>query len=304
MRLFYALAANLIDEGKAHLSHSGTAVQAAFLFHLKNNVFNHFNFILVRIQFVKNNLVAFKNLGCCKANRNAGSLSMVVNKVNNSVNSPVNGTTVVVYITQVLVQRFFLVAGYVNSVVNQFVNTLVFSGGNWNNRNPQHLFNFININRAAVSCNFVHHVQSHNHRHVQFQKLHSQVKVSFNGSSIKNIYNSLRLFFQNKVAGNNLFAGKWRHRVNTRQVGNQSFRMAFNNAVLSVNCNAREVSNVLVRTCKLIKKGSLTTVLVSHQGVSKLCVCRQRIFCCLIRICFTKARVFRVASFTFFYHIG
>ena len=61
--------------------------------------------------------------------------------------------------------------------------------------------------------------------------------------------------------------------------------------VFSVNSNPREITNMLIRTCKLVKKCSFSTILISCQCKSQYCTLWKWIFCflCMVLSPFTKS---------------
>ena len=126
VRFHYCFRAQTLDEGEAHLSHCCRTVEPAFLFHLKDEVFECFLLILRELQSVEHYLVAFHELRGGETYRYLGTLCMVLDEVHDAVQAAVHGTVVVVFVAEVLTHRLFLIFRHVDSVVDELVDTLVF----------------------------------------------------------------------------------------------------------------------------------------------------------------------------------
>ena len=92
-------------------------------------------------------------------------------------------------------------------MVYQFTDTFILCRRDWYNRDSKQLFQFVHTNRTTILAHLIHHVKRQNHRHIQLQKLHSQIQISLNIGSIYNIDDSLWMFFQHELSGHDLFAG-------------------------------------------------------------------------------------------------
>lgn len=71
-------------------------VQSPFLLHLFDNMTQHFLFILFQMKGLFHQMVSLHQLSCRKAHRYAGSLCMVLNKVHDTVKSPVHSALMVI----------------------------------------------------------------------------------------------------------------------------------------------------------------------------------------------------------------
>ena len=110
--------AEAFDEGETHVGHGSSTVEAAFLFHLYDEMLQGFFFILRELQGFKHNRVALNELRCGKAQRDVGALGVVFNEVHDAVEATVYGTAVVVLVAKVLTHRGFLVLCNVQGVVD------------------------------------------------------------------------------------------------------------------------------------------------------------------------------------------
>ena len=63
-RLHDTLRANLLDEREAHIRHRGVPVQPSLMLHLKDYVFEHLAFVLLKAELAHNELVILDNLAC------------------------------------------------------------------------------------------------------------------------------------------------------------------------------------------------------------------------------------------------
>ena len=71
--------------------------------------------------------------------------------------------------------RLLLKFCHMNSVGNQLINTLIFCGGNRNNRDTQQIFHLIDPDASPICTDFIHHIQGNNRRNAKLQKLNGQV---------------------------------------------------------------------------------------------------------------------------------
>ncbi len=186
-----------------------------------------------------------------------------------AVNTTMQRTVMVFGITEVLALRRFLILRNMNRVINQFTDAFILGSGNGDDRNAEHLFHAVDVNRAAVAGDFIHHVQGDDCRNTQLKHLHGQVKVAVNIRGVNDVDNRLRFIIQNKIAGYQFLTAVRRQGVDTRQVGNRGIRLPADRAVDTVNGNAREVADVLVGAGQLIEQCSLATVLVADERVSQ-----------------------------------
>ena len=150
-------------------------------------------------------MVIFHQFACSKTNRNLCCPCMIFDQMNNTVEASVYGTIMVCLITEILTKRTFLIMSHMNSMFDKFINSLIFCRGNWNDRHSKLIFHAVNIDVSTIVIHFIHHIKSYNHWDIHLQKLHGQIKITFNVSRINNINNSTWLFVQNKITGNNLF---------------------------------------------------------------------------------------------------
>ena len=168
-RLDDTAVAYLVYVRETHFRHGSIAVQTAFLFHLQNDVFQHFLFVLIQLQGIQDQLIAFNDLAGRKTQRQTGSGSVVIDQVNYRMNAAVNCSASGTVVTEVVIYRGFLVSGNVNGVVDQLINALITGSGDRYYRNSQHVFHHVDVDRTSVTGHFIHHVESHDHRNLHLQ---------------------------------------------------------------------------------------------------------------------------------------
>ena len=193
------------------------------------------------------------------------------------MDTSVDGSVVIVFITKILPERSFLIARNMQRVFHEFVDTLILCGGDRYYRHPKSSLHPVNINAAAVCSDLIHHIERDDHRSVHLQKLHRKIQISLDICSVNDVDDRFRLFRHHKVPGYYLLAAVRGHGIDTGKIRYQSVRMSLDNAVLAVDRDTGKVSHMLVGTGKLIEKSCLAAVLVTHEGKSKHSACRQRI---------------------------
>ena len=161
--------------------------------------------------------------------------------------------SVILRTAEVIPSGRLLIQRHMQGVIYQLVDAFIFCRGNGNHRNPEGFLHGVDIDRAAVSPNLVHHIKSQHHGNIQFHKLHGQVEIPLDIGSVHNIDNSFGFFPDNKLSGNNFLAGIGRKRINTGQIGNQCVRLSLYLPALSVYGHAGKIPHVLVGACKLVK---------------------------------------------------
>ena len=283
--MFFALArflnrfvAKIADKGKAHIGNGGGAVKPALLLHLQNDVFDHFELVLRKVQSRLDPLVALGELACGKAERNARFFRVVFDQVHDAVQTAVYRASALIFGTKVDAPGSFLVVCHMKSVVNEFPNAFVFGGRNRDDRDPEKRLHAVDVNLTAVAPHLVHHIEREYHRNVEFHELHGQIKVALDIGRVHDIDNALRLFIEDKGTRNDLLLTIRRERIDTRQVGHERFGVILDRAALAVNRHARKIADVLVGTCQLVKERGLAAVLVAGKCKGQDLVIGQRVF--------------------------
>ena len=241
-----AAAAKTSDKRKPHIRNGGGAVKSALLFHLKNNVLNHFLFVCGKLERARNHLIALDNFRGRKPQRNFSAFCMVADKLHNSVQRAVNRSAADIFIAEVRSARTFAVLSNVNGMAYQFVNALVLCRGNRHNRYSEHFLHFVDIHGSAVSADFVHHIKGKHNGYFQLHELKRQIKIALNICGVNNIYDTSRLLFKNKAARNQLFARIRRKGIYSRQIRHLCVGIAADCSVFTVNGDPGKITDVLI----------------------------------------------------------
>ena len=64
------------------------------------------------------------------------------------------------------------VAGHMQGMLHQLVDSLVLGGRDGHHRHTQQFFQFVDHDGAAIGAHFVHHIQCQHHRNPQLHQLH------------------------------------------------------------------------------------------------------------------------------------
>ena len=254
----------------------------------------HFLFILVQLQRFQNHGVSFHQLAGGEADRQTGLIRMVMDQMDDGVETSVHRAVVVAFVTEILSPGFFLIGSNVNGVLDQLTDTLILCSRNGNHRHTQQVLQRIDVNVSAVLLDLVHHVQRNHHGRVHLQQLHGQIEVPLNVSGIHDVDDGGGSLHQHKVAGDDFLTAVGRHGVNTGQVRHHRIGIAFDHTVLTVHRHAWEVAHVLVGTSQLVKQRGLAAILVAHQRKGHPASLRQggAVLRTMELALFTEARMF------------
>ena len=227
----------------------------------------------VQSQLVHDPFISLDQFTGGKPQRKTCLFGVILDQVRDRMQAAVYSSAMIRGITEVLTSRFLLVFRDMDRMAHQLVHTLILGGRDRNYGNAQHILHPVDIDGPAVSSDLVHHIQCKNGRDTHLQKLHCQIEIALNIGGIHDIDDGFRLLLQDKISGYQFLTGVGRHGIDTRQVGYGSIGMTADHAILAVDRNAREVSDMLIRTGQLIEQCCLAAVLVAHQRK-----CQQRSF--------------------------
>ena len=276
-RLDDARPTNLFDIIKAHIRDGGAAVKAALGLHLQDDMLQHFLFVLIEFKLCQDLFISLDQLARRKAGGQRGALGVVLDEMPHGVQRAVHRAAVVLDAAKVLPQRRFLVARDVHGMTHQLVHALVLRRRDRHDRHAQHALHRVDVHRAAVAGQLVHHVQRHDHRHVHLQQLHRQIQIALDVRRVDDVDDGLGLSLQHEIARDELLARIRRHRIDARQVGDQRVLLPADLAVLAVDRHAGEIAHVLVGAGQLVKERRLTAVLVADERKAQQRAVRQRL---------------------------
>ena len=198
----HGLGAQLFNERIAHIGQRGFAVGAELGFHFRDGVADELHLIFRKAQHVHHGLVALHQFCGGKAHGHACGLGVVLHDVRQRMDAAVHRAR-----TEILpLGQHFQLCG-AQRVLDQLVDALVFRGGDGNHGYAQLLLQLVYVHSVAVGAHFIHHVQRDDHGKVQLDELHGQVKVSLDVGGVHDVDDTIRLFLDEKIPGDDLLAG-------------------------------------------------------------------------------------------------
>ena len=260
------LLTDLQDEAEPHIGKGGTAVKASLLLHLADDMLDGFLLVLSQIESRSHEFVAFNQLACGKTDWYVSSLSVILDEMHDGVKATMDCSTMFLRTAKVLSSRPFMITGHMDGMPHNLVHALVFHGADGNDRNAENPFHSVDTNGSTITLHLVHHIESQHHRYVELHQLHGQIEVAFDVRGINDIDDPARITFQDEATTDDLFARVRTEAVNARKIGHDGIRMAFDNAVFSVDCHTRKVADMLLATRQLIEKSRLSTVLIADES--------------------------------------
>ena len=190
-----------------HIGQRGLAVKAGLALQFGDRVGKQLGLVFVKVQRFFNQRVTLDQLGGCKADGQPGAGGMVLDQMVDGMDAAMHRAALAVpRIAEVDAAGGLAVAGYMQHMLHQLVNALVFRGGDRYDRHAQQLLQRVDHDGAAVGADLVHHVQRQHQRDVQLHQLHRQVKVALNIGRIYDVDDGVRVGVEQKVAGDDLLA--------------------------------------------------------------------------------------------------
>ncbi len=150
--------ADVLDKVKAHICDSGASIHSPLMLHLNDSMLDQLLFVLIEFKLLHYQPVSLNRFCSGKLQRQPRLLCMILYNGLYGVDSPVNSAAVVVLAAKILLFRLFLIFRYMQRVFYQLVYALVFSRGDRYNRNAKHSLHAVDIDRAVVSRDLVHHI--------------------------------------------------------------------------------------------------------------------------------------------------
>ena len=237
----------------------------------------HLLFVLIQLQLLGDQGIPFNQFSRGKSDRQSRPDRMVLDQMAHRVDRTVHGAAVILRTAVILDQRTLLVSGDMHGVPHQFVHAFVLRRGDRHDRHAQHGLHLVDVHHAAVSAQFVHHVQGDHHGHVHFQQLHGEIQIPLNVGGVHDVDDGFRLLVEHEIPGHLFLAGIRGHGIDPRQVGDQRVRMAPDHTVLAVHGHSRKIAHVLIRSRQLVEQSGLSAVLIAHQSKGQFGPLRQGI---------------------------
>ena len=158
MRFNHGFIADFFNKIKAHMGNRCGPVKPTLRLHLFYNMLQGFFFILIQPKLFQDQFIPFRKLTGCKTHRNIRLLCMIFNEMHNSMKTSVNGSAVIVCITEIQPLWFFLIFCHMNGMCNQFVDTFILRCGNRHNRDSQCVLHLVHQHRASILSYLIHHI--------------------------------------------------------------------------------------------------------------------------------------------------
>ena len=255
---------HFMDKGKTHICQSRLSIHTALRLHLRDDMLNHLTLILIQMKCLFHKFVAFDQLACSKTRRNLVFVCMIFDQMHDGVNTAVHRTSIRSFcIAEIHTSRALAITRHMYRMLHQLIDSLVLGCGNRNNRNAKGILQQVDIDRTAVLAHLVHHVERKHHRDIQLDQLQRQVQISLYVRCIHNVDNTSRPVVQEKLTAHDLLTRIWGHRIDARKIRYQRVILIPDRTILSVYCNARKVSDMLIRSGQLVKKRRLSAVLIA-----------------------------------------
>ena len=186
----HGLGAQLFNERIAHIGQRGFAVGAELGFHFRDGVADELHLIFRKAQHVHHGLVALHQFCGGKAHGHACGLGVVLHDVRQRMDGAVHRAR-----TEILpLGQHFQLCGAQR-------------GGDGNHGYAQLLLQLVYVHSVAVGAHFIHHVQRDDHGKVQLDELHGEVKVALDVGGVHDVDDTIRLFLDEKIPGDDLLAG-------------------------------------------------------------------------------------------------
>ena len=265
------------DEREAHVGDGGARVEPALVLHLADDALDRLLLGVAQGELGRDGLVPLDELARRESHRELGSLRPLQDDVSDRLVAAAQAVVVLAGQVDYRLGRPLLVAGHVQGVAGDFLHALAGRRAYGDYRHAEHPFHAVDVNRAAVARELVHHVQRHHHGHAHLEALHGQVQVALDVGGVHDVDDAPRMLVHHEVAAHQLLARVRRERVDAGKVGYQRVVVPADHAVLAVHRHARKVAHVLVGARQLVEQRGLAAVLVAHQREGERGALRQHV---------------------------
>ena len=225
--------------------------------------------------------VALDHLRRGEAHGQARRLRIGIDEVHERVNAAVHLAERIARLlacgAKVDVPGDFAVHRNVHRVVDKLVDTLVLHRRNGHDRNAERRLEFVDAHRAAVCGELVHHVEREHHGNIEFHQLQREIKVALDVGRVDDVDDRGGLLLDEEVARHDLLVRVRRERVDAGKVDHRRLGMAAQLALLFVDSDAGEVSDMLICACELVEQRGLAAVLVAGKRKGNRRALRQRL---------------------------
>ena len=238
--------------------------------------------ILVEIQSLDDQRVAFDEFGRRKAQGDRRRLGMVLDQVCDTVDAAVKGTVIRAVgraRAKINTARTLAIAGDVHGVLHELADAFVLCRRDGHHGHAELALEQVDVDGAAIGRDLVHHVKGDDHRPIELHELEREVEVALDIGGVDDVDHRVGLRLENKLAAHNFLARIRRERVNAGKIGYRRLGMIANLAILAIDRHAGEVAHVLVGAGKAVEERGLAAILVAGKGKGDGRALGHRLFC-------------------------
>ena len=241
-RLDDGLLHGVFNKAVAHIRQRGVPVKAALLLHLHDGVLDQLQFIRVEVQLVRDLLVALDELRRGKADADAGCLREILDDMAHGVDAAVDGALW----AEVVDGGLLPLLRSADGAFDQLLHALAVGRADGRDGHAQKLRQKRRIDRAAVSGQFVHHIERQNRRHLEREQLERQIEIAFQIGRVYDVDDAVRLLLKDKIPGHDFLGGIGPQRVDARQIDHGAVLLPAYLSAFLIDRHAGEIADVLV----------------------------------------------------------
>ena len=278
VRLYHAVVANVEDELEAHVGNGRARIESTLLLHLADNGFDCLFLVPTQLELLDEGLVALDDLACGKPDGQLCRFGSRGDDVRDCRVATAQAVVVVAGKVDDRLRRRLTMPGDVDRVTHDFFHALARGGADGHHGYAEHPFHAVDVHRAPVTGELVHHVERDHGGNPHLEALHGEVEVALDVGGVHDVDDAEGMLVEHELAAHQLLARVRRERVDAGQVGDDGIGIVEYYAILAVHRDAGEVAHVLVRPRELVEEGRLAAVLVANERVREHRVIGQR-FC-------------------------
>lgn len=151
-------------------------------------------------------------------------------------------------------------------MLDKLVDTLIVCRRDGHDGNAELGLEHADVDAASARGDLVHHVERDDKRHVEFHELQAQVEIALDVRTIDDVDDGIGFLVEHELARDDFLARIGRERVDARQVRHRDLGLIAYLAVLAIDCHARKVADVLVRTGQRVEERRLARILIADES--------------------------------------
>ena len=249
--------AKALDEREAHVRKRRLAVEAALTLEGLDEAGERLALAFRDGELAFDQRVALDHLRRGETHGQARRLRIGIDEVHERMNAAVHLAERIARLlacgAKVDVPGDFAVHRNVHRMVDKLVDTLVLHRRNGHDGNAERRLELVDAHRAAVRGELVHHVEREHHGNIEFHQLQREIKVALDVGRVDDVDDRGGLLLDEEVARHDLLVRVRRERVDAGKVDHRRLGMAAQLALLLVDGDAGEVSDMLICACELVE---------------------------------------------------